>query len=113
IYKGMRIGIYSGTGVGQIKRITLYDPSTRIATVDSNWDITPDGTSIYAIISPIPAQMHELLCLGAAIRAAGMVDDSFNEYVEIYQSLKKDFFAEIHPRIKQTSRRVRTTWARF
>ena len=48
-YAGSRICIAFGTGVGQEKTITSYDPGTRLATVDSDWTTTPDTTSVYSI----------------------------------------------------------------
>lgn len=46
--------IVSGTGAGQTpKRITAYDGTTKVATVDSAWATTPDATSKYQIIGRI------------------------------------------------------------
>lgn len=44
-----RITITGGTGSGQSKTITAIDPSTLIATVDSNWSVNPDNTSTFEI----------------------------------------------------------------
>ena len=48
-YNGMLVRITSGTGSGQVRRITDYVGSTRVATVDSNWTTTPDNTSVYRV----------------------------------------------------------------
>lgn len=48
-YKGMPITITDGTGVGQTRTITAYDPVTKTATVDTAWDSPPDATSSYSI----------------------------------------------------------------
>lgn len=49
-YDGFRIYISSGTGSGQTKTILTYNASTKDATVDSNWTVNPDATSIYEIL---------------------------------------------------------------
>ena len=43
------ISIVSGTGVGQQRTIASYDAATRVVTVSTAWDITPDTTSLYSI----------------------------------------------------------------
>ncbi len=108
VYRGMRVGIYSGTGVGQMRRITDYQPSTRIATVEKAWDTVPSG-AVYSLVSPIPNQMHELLALGAALRATNKTEDDANRFASMYGALKKPFLDEIDPRNKQGTRRVRRT----
>jgi len=48
-YNGMYIEITEGTGKGQVRKITDYAGSSKEATIDSNWDTTPDATSKYRI----------------------------------------------------------------
>lgn len=48
--KNSRIYINSGTGIGQTRRITNWNPSGNIATVSPNWVINPDATSVFVII---------------------------------------------------------------
>lgn len=50
-YNGLTIEIRSGQGAGQYKKITAYNGSTHIATVDSAWTTIPNNTSVYAIVS--------------------------------------------------------------
>lgn len=45
----MYIRITSGTGSGQIRRISDYVASTKVATVYNAWDTAPDSTSAYEI----------------------------------------------------------------
>ena len=52
IYNTMTVYISSGTGSGQIKTITDYVGSTKIATV-STWTTTPDATSVYEIMPAV------------------------------------------------------------
>ena len=51
-YNNMGIRITSETGIGQIRKITDYDGTTKTVTVDINWSINPDATSTYIILSP-------------------------------------------------------------
>ena len=47
----MSIEITGGPGVGQIRRIEDYVGSTKVATVESAWTVTPNGTSTYEVTS--------------------------------------------------------------
>ena len=44
------IAIVSGTGAGQTRNVAAYVDSTKTLTVDNAWTVTPDTTSVYAII---------------------------------------------------------------
>lgn len=48
-YNFFWVEITGGQGVGQIKHITDYDSSSNVATVDSSWSVTPNGTSTYRL----------------------------------------------------------------
>lgn len=48
-YNNATIDITGGTGAGQSRTISDYTGTTKVATVDSNWDTTPDSTSQYKI----------------------------------------------------------------
>lgn len=50
-YNGMKVRLDGGTGDGQIRTITDYVGSTKVATVDSNWSVNPDATSTYDVNS--------------------------------------------------------------
>jgi len=50
-YNGLYITITGGTGSGQIRIIEDYVGSTKVATVDRAWTVTPDATSTYSITS--------------------------------------------------------------
>jgi hypothetical protein len=52
VYNGMTVYISSGTGSGQIKVITDYVGSTKVATV-SAWTTNPDNTSVYEVMPAI------------------------------------------------------------
>jgi hypothetical protein len=44
------VSIVSGTGAGQTRQITKYVGATKVATIDRDWEVTPDNTSIYEIL---------------------------------------------------------------
>ena len=48
-YNSAPIFIGQGTGAGQVRTITSYNPSTRVATVTPAWTTIPDSTSFYSI----------------------------------------------------------------
>jgi hypothetical protein len=50
-YRYQVVMITGGTGVGQVRVISAYVGSTKIATLDENWATAPDNTSTYALIS--------------------------------------------------------------
>lgn len=39
----------SGTGSGQVRQVTGYNDTTKVATVASNWSTTPDSTTTYLV----------------------------------------------------------------
>lgn len=48
-YTDVTISITSGTDAGDIRTITEYDGTTRTATVNQPWTITPDNTSVFSL----------------------------------------------------------------
>lgn len=48
-YNGLPITIRSGVGVGQTRVISAYNGTTRVATLLTNWDVTPNTSSQYAL----------------------------------------------------------------
>lgn len=48
-YNQHYVRITGGTGAGQIRQITGYVGSTKIASVDAAWSTTPDATSTYSV----------------------------------------------------------------
>lgn len=47
---GQTVRIRSGTGADQDRVVISYNGSTKVATVDTDWETTPDGTSAYVLI---------------------------------------------------------------
>lgn len=52
---GSIIAIISGTGFGQTRAISDWVSATDDATVSPNWSVSPDGTSVYLVLSSPPA----------------------------------------------------------
>jgi hypothetical protein len=50
---GMVVVIVSGTGKLQTRRIDSYNTGTQVATIDRDWDVTPDATSKYNVLGLI------------------------------------------------------------
>lgn len=48
---GKEVLLTGGTGVGQIRTITAFNLTTKMATVDQNWTTVPDATTTYLIVS--------------------------------------------------------------
>ena len=49
-YVGSLALITTGTGQGQVRLITAYNGTTKVATVSPAWEINPDNTSIYKVV---------------------------------------------------------------
>jgi hypothetical protein len=56
-YDPAMVVIIEGTGTGQTRLILQYDGSTRMATVDRNWKVNPDATSVFQILAN-PGREH-------------------------------------------------------
>tara|TARA_R100000306_G_scaffold61688_1_gene65028 strand:- start:3339 stop:4238 length:900 start_codon:yes stop_codon:yes gene_type:complete len=69
-YIGMLLVITAGTGVGQIREITDYTGGTTLRATVESWGTTPDTTSTYAVVSPVPDDFHDVVVLDAAVAAA-------------------------------------------
>jgi hypothetical protein len=48
-YAGVNISIINGTDAGDFRTITSYNGVTKVATVNQNWSITPDATSVFSL----------------------------------------------------------------
>lgn len=55
LYRGSIVEIIGGSGFGQARVITGYVGSTKVATVDDNWLVTPDNTTRYRVGGRGPA----------------------------------------------------------
>ena len=59
VYVGQTIFIVAGAGADQSGSVTGYVGLTQIATVEHDWAITPDATSIYAMLPNITHSIAE------------------------------------------------------
>ncbi len=86
IYNGMTVYLSSGLGSGQIKVITDYVGSTKVATV-STWTTNPDNTSVYEVMpavtishgseTPVPVPLATARCssvVGGIIKKITMTE---------------------------------------
>lgn len=48
-YVGVDIVITRGTNAGESRTIATYNGTTRVATLNQSWSITPDSTSVYVL----------------------------------------------------------------
>jgi len=71
IYNSMTVYISSGTGSGQIKTITDYVGSTKIATVSAAWATNPISDSVYEVMPAVTITTTE--GSGAAARVESVV----------------------------------------
>lgn len=53
IYVGNIISLTSGAGLGQTRTIISYNGTTKIVTVDRNWNTQPDNTTVFDITASI------------------------------------------------------------
>lgn len=52
-FQGTLVEITGGTGKGQIRTVTAWDSTTKVATISPKWDVTPDATSTYELAAHI------------------------------------------------------------
>ena len=48
-YVGVDVSITKGTSAGDFRTITAYNGVTKVATVNQNWTVTPDTSSVFAL----------------------------------------------------------------
>jgi hypothetical protein len=48
-YYGVTISITNGTNAGDFRTIVSYNGASKVATVNQNWTVTPDTTSVFAL----------------------------------------------------------------
>jgi len=72
MYNNQLVFIVAGTGADQARLITDYVGGTQVATVEPNWNVNPDSTSIYAILPTAiysPAEISALVTAAAPTAA--------------------------------------------
>lgn len=48
-YVPQQVILHAGTGAGQVRIITIYDGTSKLLTINRNWDTNPDSTTEYII----------------------------------------------------------------
>lgn len=74
-YQGETIAIFAGAGIGQARRITAYNGTTKVATVERAWKTTPDNTSAFIITMDTGPKVDSSLDIsggGAGLDAPGV-----------------------------------------
>lgn len=66
-YNGAEIAIESGSSAGEIREISDYAGSTRIATVAA-WTATPSTDDYYSLLTPLPRVTWDAIVMEAAFR---------------------------------------------
>lgn len=72
-YNGQMIRITGGTGVGQVRVISTYNSTTKVATTLPSWRTNPDNTSTFAILPFGPVNI-EAIGGSAAYTASGIIN---------------------------------------
>jgi hypothetical protein len=76
IYNGDKLIMLAGTSAGDIRTVSDYVGSTKVATVSVAWTSTPDTTSYYSTLLPDPLDKYtDVVALGAAIDLAARKRD--------------------------------------
>lgn len=70
LYDGMLVRITGGTGAGQLRLITGYVGSTKVAAVDRAWKINPDNTSVFELSNASPVIVDPVTIAAGAIDVA-------------------------------------------
>ncbi|MBP7652745.1 hypothetical protein KA977_04940 [Candidatus Dependentiae bacterium] len=60
-FNGWGVFITDGTGVGQFRKITDYDGTTKTASIDANWATTPDATSKYTLVKLYEESSYQII----------------------------------------------------
>jgi hypothetical protein len=52
-YNGSYVLIASGAGAGQVRRVSDYDGTTKVATISAVWAVNPDANSVFQVIAGV------------------------------------------------------------
>lgn len=91
ILNGTRVHVVSGTGVGQVRRVTDYDGATKKVTVDIPFSPTLAAGSKVATETRVVRLFHNLLALGAAKRCKAVLEESTAKVDKLYDSAFEKF----------------------
>jgi hypothetical protein len=94
-YIRQRVFIRSGTGEDQVRTITAYDGTTKVATVDVDWNIVPDLNSAYVMI---PARGETKESIASAVwdePLANHADDETTGHALLQQSYDNAIYIDV------------------
>jgi len=92
-YNGIEVELVGGTGAGERATITDYTGSTRVATVDFTTD--PDTDSVYAMVSPLPEECHNLMVYGAAMLGRMKAREEVDDLKKLYEEIETAFLIDL------------------
>lgn len=102
MYIGHALRIIEGAGLGEQHTIKAYNGKTKIATLHGTWTTIPDTTSVYAIISPEPTGLIELINL--------IVDQDLKTQFESLKEIHEMSFSDaLEIGMKEVIHRVRSS----
>lgn len=94
-YNGVFMEVVSGTGAGEGRaEITDYAGSTRVATWTTP-STNPSTDSVYAMISPIPEQFHELMVYEAAKLGRLKAKEEVKDLNDVLMELRETMMVEL------------------
>ena len=79
-YNTAMVRIFSGTGTGQVRLISSYVGSTKVASVTPNWVTNPDNTSVFLILNNVQGNVGQWLSTTPNALVSGRMDSSVGAY---------------------------------
>jgi hypothetical protein len=77
-YVGQVVFIRSGTGEDQARRVTAYNGTTKVATMDANWAHIPDATSAYVML---PTASFDPVALAGIFLNNGLAKEATSQQI--------------------------------
>ncbi len=81
-YNNMYVYVYSSTlGKGAYRKITDYVGATQVATLESNWTVTPTGTVIYRVVeTEAECGIDAYAKIATLVHLASLTDATVTDY---------------------------------
>ncbi|MCH9716852.1 MAG: hypothetical protein K0U52_07170 [Gammaproteobacteria bacterium] len=88
-YNGWYVETTGGTGSGQIRKITDYNGTTKVATVASAWSTNPDVTTTYDLFNQSQVGLifdedNDVMILAATAATTAHTEVGANEYLDLH-----------------------------
>jgi len=101
-YNGMKVYV-----AGQIRRITDYVASTKVATITPAWTTTPTTSSTMELISPLPERYHSMIVNRAIRKVLLTYSDDDSQILRKIEEDNERMKKRMGKRQKQTPELVR------